>query len=64
MWREHDVGTRASDDVKRLLRPDLGSIEVHIGRASNRTAHALLVYTAILGGESRETLEMLSAVTT
>lgn len=63
LWDEHDVGTRLADDVKRLLHPDLGLIEVNCQTLLDPDrAHALLVYTAIPGSESHEKLSMLSAV--
>ncbi|OLT01186.1 XRE family transcriptional regulator [Pseudonocardia sp. CNS-004] len=62
VWDEHEIGVRPKD-VKRLLHPELGVLELNCQRLLDpQQSHGLLVYTAVPGSESHEKLQLLSVI--
>jgi transcriptional regulator with XRE-family HTH domain len=62
IWREHAVGV-AYSDVKRLIHPEVGELEVFCQTLLDPDrSQALLVFTAVPGTESHEKLQLLSVL--
>lgn len=62
MWDDHEVGIRPLD-IKRLVHPELGVLELHCQRLLDpQQSHALLVFTAVQGSETHEKLRLLSGI--
>jgi transcriptional regulator with XRE-family HTH domain len=62
VWARHEVGLRPRE-VKRYQHPAVGLLELTCQILLDpEQSHALLVYTAVPGSESREKLELLSVV--
>lgn len=62
LWDSHEVGVR-TDDVKRLLHPEVGALELHCQTLLDPDqSHLLLVYTAVPGSETHEKLQLLSVI--
>ena len=62
LWDSHEVGVR-TDDVKRLLHPEVGPLELHCQTLLDPDqSHLLLVYTAVPGSETHEKLQLLSVI--
>lgn len=60
VWDTHEVGVRPHD-VKRLVHPELGVLELHCQRLLDpQQSHSLLVFTAVPGSETHEKLRLLS----
>ncbi|GAA3222251.1 helix-turn-helix transcriptional regulator [Pseudonocardia petroleophila] len=61
-WDEHEIGVRPHD-VKRLVHPELGLLELHCQTLLDPDqAHLLFVYTAVPGSESHDKLRLLSVI--
>lgn len=65
LWNEHEIGTHATGERKRLVHPRIGTIELdcQVMFAENE-AQMLLVYTATPGTEDHEKLQLLSVIGT
>ncbi|GEA87440.1 helix-turn-helix transcriptional regulator [Cellulomonas cellasea] len=62
LWETHEVGLRPGE-VKRLVHPDVGALELHCQTLLDpQQSHLLLVYTAVPGSESHEKLQLLSVI--
>ncbi|MBB2924290.1 helix-turn-helix domain-containing protein [Cellulomonas cellasea] len=62
LWETHEVGLRPTE-VKRLVHPDVGALELHCQTLLDpQQSHLLLVYTAAPGSESHEKLQLLSVI--
>ncbi|GAA4890306.1 helix-turn-helix transcriptional regulator [Actinomycetospora straminea] len=62
LWEAHEVGVRSSD-LKRLVHPEVGALELHCQTLLDpEQSHLLLVYTAVPGSESHEKLQLLSVI--
>lgn len=62
LWDAHEVGL-VPHEVKRLIHPEVGSLELHCQTLVDpQQQHLLLVYTAVPGTESYEKLQLLSVI--
>ncbi|MDD7965351.1 helix-turn-helix transcriptional regulator [Actinomycetospora lemnae] len=62
LWEAHEIGVRSSD-LKRLVHPEVGALELHCQTLLDpEQSHLLLVYTAVPGSESHEKLQLLSVL--
>ncbi|OLM11358.1 putative DNA-binding protein [Pseudonocardia sp. Ae505_Ps2] len=62
LWDAHEIGVR-SDDLKRLVHPEVGALELHCQTLLDpEQSHLLLVYTAVPGSETHEKLQLLSVI--
>jgi hypothetical protein len=62
LWDQHEVGIRPQD-VKRLVHPEVGLLELHCQTLlDTEQSHLLFVYTAVPGSESYEKLQLLSVI--
>ncbi|BBA97226.1 putative DNA-binding protein [Actinacidiphila reveromycinica] len=62
IWSAHEVGLHRVD-VKRMLHPDVGLLELHCQTLLDEDqAQRLLVYTATPGSESYDKLQLLSSL--
>jgi transcriptional regulator with XRE-family HTH domain len=62
-WAEHDVSTRPSHQLKRLVHPQVGRIDVQCQTlVAESEAQVLLVYTATPGTEDAEKLRLLEVL--
>lgn len=60
VWDDHEVGVRPRD-VKRLVHPELGLLELHCQRLLDpQQSHSLLVFTAEPGSATHEKLQLLA----
>lgn len=63
LWSDHEISLRRPDDRKRIIHPDLGTLDLQCQILYDTDqAQALLVYTATPGTESHEKLQLLSVV--
>lgn len=61
-WDAHEIGLRPHD-VKRLVHPEVGALELHCQTLLDpEQSHLLFVYTAVPGSESHEKLQLLSVI--
>lgn len=61
-WDAHEIGLRPHD-VKRLVHPEVGALELHCQTLLDPDqSHLLFVYTAVPGSESHEKLQLLSVI--
>ena len=62
LWETHEVGVRP-EQVKRLVHPEVGALELHCQTLLDpEQSHLLLVYTAVPGSESHDKLQLLSVI--
>jgi hypothetical protein len=62
VWEAHEVGLIRSD-LKRLVHPELGVLELHCQMLFDfDQSQALLVFTATPGSESYEKLQLLAVI--
>jgi transcriptional regulator with XRE-family HTH domain len=62
LWEEHEVGF-PRDDVKRLLNPEVGELELHCQMMYDADqSRILLVFTATPGSASYEKLRLLAVI--
>ncbi|WP_258723478.1 helix-turn-helix transcriptional regulator [Cellulomonas sp. NS3] len=62
LWDTHEVGL-VPHDVKRLVHPEVGALELHCQTLLDpQQSHLLLVYTAAPGTESYDKLQLLSVL--
>ncbi|MCF7553461.1 helix-turn-helix transcriptional regulator [Pseudonocardia sp. WMMC193] len=60
VWDDHEVGVRPRD-VKRLVHPELGLLDLHCQRLLDpQQSHSLLVFTAEPGNATQEKLRLLA----
>ncbi len=65
LWDEHEVGTHAIGERKRLVHPMIDTIELDCQvMFPENEAQLLLVYTATPGSEDYDKLQLLSAIGT
>lgn len=59
LWQTHEIGVRPQE-VKHFLHPDLGTLDLACQTLTDPVqGHSLLVYTAEMGSESHEKLQLL-----
>ena len=62
IWARHEVHHR-HNDLKTLLHPELGKIELYCQRmTTDNQAQSLLVFTAAPGSKAAEQLRLLSVI--
>lgn len=62
LWKEHEIGI-APNEVKRFAHPEVGALELNCQTLLDpEQSNWLLVYTAVPGSESYETLRLLSVI--
>jgi transcriptional regulator with XRE-family HTH domain len=62
LWERQEVGIRPQD-VKRLVHPEVGVLELNCQTLlDTEQSHLLFVYTAVPGSESYEKLQLLSVI--
>ncbi|RZT83846.1 helix-turn-helix protein [Pseudonocardia sediminis] len=62
LWDEHEIGLHPHD-VKRLVHPEVGRLELHCQTLVDpQQSHLLFVYTAAPGSETHEKLQLLSVI--
>jgi MmyB-like transcription regulator ligand binding domain len=65
LWNDHDVGTHAGGERKRLVHPRIGTIELDCQvMVAQNEAQMLLVYTATPGTEDHDKLKLLAVIGT
>jgi hypothetical protein len=63
LWNDHEIGTHAGGERKRLVHPRIGTIELDCQvMVAENEAQMLLVYTTTPGTEDHDKLQLLSVI--